>query len=109
MYLNKKRKGFTLLEIMIAIAIMVILAAVAISMYSNYVSKAHLINDLMIPSDKLVLFDYYNNNGSFGDASTDFDNITVENSLARPVGVVVQKNVSWVSPTEVEVIYDIKD
>ena len=67
-----------------------------------------LLSSIWIPADKLVIFDYYSNNGSFGDTATNFDSTAMDSSLAEPMGVVSQKNISWISPTEVEVTYDIE-
>ncbi|WP_395167428.1 pilin [Francisella salimarina] len=43
---RKIQKGFSLVELMVVIAIIAILAAVAIPMYSNYTTRAQLSSDL---------------------------------------------------------------
>ena len=47
-------KGFTLIELMISVAIVGILAAVAVPMYGDYVSRAQSVEDIMLSRlDKL--------------------------------------------------------
>ncbi|MDE5007179.1 prepilin-type N-terminal cleavage/methylation domain-containing protein, partial [Francisella tularensis subsp. holarctica] len=43
---NKMQKGYSIVELMLVIAIIAILAAVAIPMYSNYTTRAQLGFDL---------------------------------------------------------------
>lgn len=62
--LNKNQKGFTLIELMIVVAIIGVLASIALPAYQNYAAKASTTSAYStITSGKTMLFDYYVNNG----------------------------------------------
>jgi type IV pilus assembly protein PilA len=64
--MNRMQKGFTLIELMIVVAIIGILAAVAIPQYQNYTIRAKLSNATSsLESVKLAMADFFQTNGSF--------------------------------------------
>jgi type IV pilus assembly protein PilA len=61
--MKKAQQGFTLIELMIVVAIIGILAAVAIPQYQNYVTRAKLSKvNAAVDAVKLALAEYMQNN-----------------------------------------------
>jgi type IV pilus assembly protein PilA len=65
------QKGFTLIELMIVVAIIAILAAIAMSQYQDYVIRAQLSEGMSLADAvKTTIGDYYQNRGRFPSNNT---------------------------------------
>ncbi|ENV1527258.1 pilin, partial [Neisseria gonorrhoeae] len=103
--MNTLQKGFTLIELMIVIAIVGILAAVALPAYQDYTARAQVSEAILLAEgQKSAVTEYYLNhgewpkdNGSAGVASPSdikgkyVESVTVENGVVtaqmKPSGV----------------------
>ncbi|ENV7469656.1 pilin, partial [Neisseria gonorrhoeae] len=70
--MNTLQKGFTLIELMIVIAIVGILAAVALPAYQDYTARAQVSEAILLAEgQKSAVTEYYLNNGKWPEDNGD--------------------------------------
>lgn len=70
--MTRKQSGFTLIELMIVVAIIGILAAIAIPRYQDYTKRAHVSEGLTLAAPyKTGITEYYSSEGEWPSTLTD--------------------------------------
>ena len=85
--------GFTLIELMIVVAIIGILVAVGMPQYQNYVARSQVAEGFSLASGlKTALAEYYSTNGTFPNNGTSEANIAIGIEAAKNIkGKYVEK------------------
>jgi type IV pilus assembly protein PilA len=99
----KKQQGFTLIELMIVVAIIAILAAIAISQYQDYVIRSQVSEgSSLADGTKTAVAEFYNNYGRFADDNESYglsDPVSISGKYVTSVDV-------GTAPGKITVLFD---
>lgn len=101
----KNAKGFTLIELMIAIAIVGVLAAIAVPAFSNYLARARISEAINYAQGcKVGFIEYYSTNGTLPANNAQANCPTISTSNVQGVtvnarGIIVQLSTGTTIPT----------
>ncbi|EMT2984452.1 pilin [Neisseria gonorrhoeae] len=91
--MNTLQKGFTLIELMIVIAIVGILAAVALPAYQDYTARAQVSEAILLAEgQKSAVTEYYLNNGIWPENNGDAGVASASKIIGKYVKQVEVKN-----------------